>query len=278
MEALIIGFSNESFVVWWGWKQGNLIAGNHVNGGNACVDFFNGQDSLTVIEWIMRSIVAFIFLIIAAKMMGQRSISGLRFLDFIIALVLGNIIAHPLSDEHLGLKGAIVSTFSIVFLYVAAVWLSLKIPLLKHFFDPPAIPLVQDGKLNYPNLSKAKLPIEYLYAELRKSNVEDISKVAFAAWEPGGTLSVFLNTAYQPVTPADLKLTTQPFNLTKPIITDGHMVHALLREIGKDPVWLETEIRPHEINNVILATVDSKLTVQVHEIREPRTPKREVDQ
>ncbi|MDR0271212.1 YetF domain-containing protein [Paenibacillus sp.] len=233
------------------------------------MDFFKGQDSLTAIEWVMRSIVGFIFLIISAKMMGQRSISQLRFLDFIIALTLGNIIAHPLSDEHLGLKGSTISTFSIVFLYIAAIWLSLKIPLLKHFFDPPAITLVLDGKLNYRNLSKANLSIEYLYAELRKANAEDISKVAFAAWEPGGTLSVFLNTAYQPITPTDLKLTTQPFNLTKPIITDGHMEHALLREIGKDRVWLETEIRPHELSNVILATVDSKLTVQVHVVQDP---------
>ncbi|OZB95441.1 hypothetical protein CJP46_17440 [Paenibacillus sp. XY044] len=235
------------------------------------MDFFKGQESLTVLEWILRSIVGFIILIIAAKMMGQRSISGLRFLDFIIALTLGNIIAHPLSDEHLGLKGAVTSTFSIVIFYIAAIWLSLKIPVIKQFFDPPATPLIMDGKLNYRNLSKAKLSIEFLYAELRKSNVEDISKVAFAAWEPGGTLSVFLNTAYQPVTPADLKLTTQPFNLTKPIITDGHIEHALLREIGKDLVWLETEIRPHGINSVILATVDSKRTIQVHVIREPGT-------
>nr|WP_255654486.1 YetF domain-containing protein [Cohnella sp. REN36] len=203
--------------------------------------------------------------------MGQRSISQLRFLDFIIALTLGNIIAHPLSDQHLGLKGSIISTFSLVILYIAAIWFSLKIPLLKHLFDPPAITLVLDGKLDYRNLSKAKLSIEFLYSELRKSNVEDISKVAYAAWEPGGKLSVILNTAYQPVTPADLKLNTPPFNLTKPIITDGHMAHALLRELGKDRTWLETEIRPHEINRIILATVDSKLTVQVHVVRQEGT-------
>nr|WP_306813125.1 YetF domain-containing protein [Paenibacillus soyae] len=201
-------------------------------------------------------------------MMGQRSISQLRFLDFIIALTLGNIIAHPLSDEHLGLKGSMITTVSLVVLYIAAIWLSLKIPLLKQFFDPPAIALIRDGKLNYRNLSKAKLPIEFLYAELRKSNVEDISKVAYAAWEPGGTLSVFVNTAFQPVTPADLKLPAQPFNLTKPIIADGHMEHALLHEIGKDSKWLETQIRPHALKQVILATVDSNLTVQVHAVRE----------
>lgn len=232
------------------------------------MDFFKGQESLTATEWILRSIVGFIFLIIAAKMMGQRSISQLRFLDFIIALTLGNIIAHPLSDEKLGLKGSMITTVSLVILYIFAVWLSLKIPLFKQFFDPPAITLIKEGKLDYRNLSKAKLPIEFLYAELRKSNVEDITKVAYAAWEPGGNLSVFLNTAFQPITPSDLKLPTTPFNLTKPIIADGHIEHALLREIGKDSEWLETQIRPHALNNVILATIDSKLSVQVHLVTE----------
>lgn len=232
------------------------------------MDFLKSQESLTAMGWILRSIVGFIFLIIVAKMMGQRSISQLRFLDFIIALTLGNIIAHPLSDEGLGLKGSMITTFSIVILYMIAIWSSLKIPKFKQFFDPPAITLIQEGKLNYRNLAKSKLTIEFLFAELRKSNVEDISKVAFAAWEPGGTLSVFVKSEYQPVTPSDLKLLTQPFNLTKPIIADGHIEHALLREIGKDQKWLETSILPHSFKSVILATVDSKYSVQVHSIKE----------
>lgn len=125
------------------------------------MDFFKSQESLSAIGWILRSIVGFVFLIIAAKMMGQRSISQLRFLDFIIALTLGNIIAHPLSDEQLGMKGSMITTLSLVILYIVAIWLSLKIPLLKQFFDPPAITLIQEGKLNYRNLSKAKLPIDF---------------------------------------------------------------------------------------------------------------------
>lgn len=236
------------------------------------MEFFKSQESLTAMQWVLRSIVGFVFLLIAAKMLGQRSISQLRFLDFIIALTLGNIIAHPLSDEHLGLKGSMITTLMLVALYIASIWLSLKIPLLKHFFDPPALTLIQDGKLNYRNLAKAKLPIEFLYAELRKSNVADIAKVAYAAWEPGGTLSVFVDPANQPVTPTDLKLQAEPFNLTKPVITDGHMNHELLRDIGKQQAWLEKQIQPARLRDVILATVDSKLTVQVHAVREKGNP------
>lgn len=42
-------------------------------------------------------------LFIAAKIMGHRSISQLGILDFAMAITVGNIIAHPLSDEGLGM-------------------------------------------------------------------------------------------------------------------------------------------------------------------------------
>ena len=68
------------------------------------MDFFQSQETLTSIEWVLRAVVAFFFLVIVAKAMGQRAISQLRLLDFVIALVIGNIIAHPLSDEKSGAK------------------------------------------------------------------------------------------------------------------------------------------------------------------------------
>ncbi len=56
------------------------------------MDFFQSQETLTSIEWVLRAVVAFIFLVIVAKALGQRAISQLRLLDFVIALVIGNIL------------------------------------------------------------------------------------------------------------------------------------------------------------------------------------------
>jgi uncharacterized membrane protein YcaP (DUF421 family) len=229
------------------------------------LDFFGSQESLTIVEWILRSIVSFVFLLLAAKLMGQRSISQLRFLDFIIALTLGNILAHPLSDEKLGLKGSMITTTVLIVLYVAATWLSLKWPLFKRYLDPPPINLIKNGQIQFHNLSIARISIDYLFSELRKEKVEDIQKVSLAVWEPGGTISVFMNTQYQPLTPADMKLETRPFTLARPIIFEGKIDMSLLKEIGKDPIWLKKKIAPASpnIRDVILATIDDNENVRV---------------
>jgi len=230
------------------------------------LEFFQSQESLTNIQWILRSTVSFAFLLLVAKLMGQRSISQLRFLDFIIALTLGNIIAHPLSDGKIGLKGSMIATIVIIMLYVSATWLSLKWPFFKRYLDPPPIKLIIDGRIQFDNLCIARISIDYIFSELRKQKVTDIEKVSLALWEPGGTISVFISPQYQPLTPADMKLKTSMFTLQRPIIIDGKIDKVLLKEIGKDDIWLKKKVAPTytEISEVTLATVDENEKVRVY--------------
>lgn len=229
------------------------------------LNFFESHESLTTLEWILRSLVSFAFLLLIAKSMGQRSISQLRFLDFVIALVLGNIIAHPLSDERLGLKGSMITTSVLVILYVTATWLSLKSSFFRRYVDPPPIELIKSGEIMYQNLSRAKISLDFLFSELRKGEVNDIQKVALAIWEPGGTISIFMNSQYQPITPADLNIATQPFTLIKPIIQEGKINNSLLKVIGKDQLWLQGKIGPvTKISDVVLATIDDNENIRVY--------------
>ncbi|WHX47038.1 DUF421 domain-containing protein [Paenibacillus woosongensis] len=229
------------------------------------MDFFHGKEALTALEWILRGSVSFAFLLIIAKFMGQRSISQLRLLDFIVALTLGNIIAHPLSDQKIGLQGSFISTATLTVLYIAGTWLSLKWPRFNRFLHPEPITLIQNGQIQFHHLAKARISADFLFSELRKEKVEDIQKVSLALWEPGGIVSVFMDTPYQPVTPADLDLKTQPFVITRPIIVDGQIVMALLQEMGKDLDWLEEQIAgaSANISDVMLATISDNAVVQV---------------
>ncbi len=111
------------------------------------MDFLQGQETLTTIEWALRAIIAFFFLVIVAKVLGQRSISQLRLLDFVIALVIGNIIAHPLSDENLGLKGSIITTIVLVVLYLGGVFCVLKFPFIRSLLIINQLQLSRTEKL-----------------------------------------------------------------------------------------------------------------------------------
>lgn len=223
------------------------------------LDFFYSQESLTAIQWILRAVISFFFLLIVTKIMGQRSLSQLRLLDFIMALSIGNIIAHPLSDQHLGMKGSMITIGVLVVLYLVLVFLSLKWLKFTKFVDPSPFPLIKNGEILYKGLTKARIPVDVLLTELRKKQIHDIQQVALALWESDGTISFFLESQYQTLTPKDMKLMTKSFSLPITIIKDGKVDFEELKQTGKDEDWLKNQIRTvHglDIKNILLATMD----------------------
>ncbi|WHY66116.1 DUF421 domain-containing protein [Neobacillus sp. SuZ13] len=229
-------------------------------------DFFHSQESLSSLEWIVRAVIAFFFLLVVAKIMGQRAISQLRLLDFVIALVLGNIIAHPLSDEHLGMKGSMITTVVLVVLYSGGLILTLKSNRIEKFLDPAPYILIKNGKINYKGLKKARISINHLLAELRKEKVENVKKVALALWESDGKISIFLEPKYTALTPAISQMTVEPFDFPKTIIKEGKLDYTALKELNVMEDWLVQTLRnlhQVEIRNILLATIDSQKKLQV---------------
>ncbi|ATP41938.1 hypothetical protein CSE16_18985 [Solibacillus sp. R5-41] len=230
------------------------------------MDFFHGQESLTEIQWILRAVITFFFLLMATKIMGQRSIAQLGLLDFAMAITLGNIIAHPLSDEELGLKGSMITMSVLIILYMLGVFLSLKWIPFRHFIDPPPIPLVKNGQIVSANLRKARISVDFLLSELRKEKVEDIQKIALALWEPDGSISSFLYPQHQTPTRADLNIVPEPFSLLSVLIKEGKIDYHELNKSKFSVDWLKnnlTSTHNVEIKDVILATIDQNDNLQV---------------
>ena len=223
------------------------------------MDFFHGQETLTALQWILRAIVSFLFLLITTKAMGARSIAQLRLIDFTIALILGNILAHPLSDERLGLKGSLITTTALIVLYIGCVYLSLKWDTFRKWFEPTPYPIIINGEIIYVGLTKARITIDHLLSELRKEKIEDVEKVALAQWEPDGTISFFLAPQQQALTAEDMQLVKKPFAFQKTIIKEGKVNLYELHQLGKDMDWLNNKLSIYNVDlqDILLATLDN---------------------
>lgn len=230
------------------------------------MNFLYGQEILTNIDWILRAIIAFFFLLTIGKFLGQRALSQLRLLDFVIVIVIGNIIAHPLSDEKLGLKGSVTTTLVLFVLYIVGVFSTLKFPFLRRLIDNPPVTVIQNGEILYKGLKKARMSIDVLLEELRTEKVDDIKKVALATWEPNGKISVFLQPKYEPLTPSSLNIETKPFNFSRTIIKEGKFNLKELKFFNKDQYWVESKLKSvykTNVQNVLLATLDNEDNLKV---------------
>lgn len=230
------------------------------------MDFFYEQESLTTIQWILRAVISFIFLLLATKLMGRRSIAQLRLLDFTIALILGNNLAQPLSDQRLGMNGSLITTAVLVLLYTISVYISLKLNLFKKWIEPSPFPLIKNGEIIYKGLAKARITVDHLLSEVRKEKIEEVHKVALALWEPDGTISFFLSPKLQPLTPEDMKLITKPFSIPKIIIKERKIDLNELQQSGNEIAWLTSKlvIMNVDIHDVLLATIDNNNDIKFY--------------
>ncbi|KKE78734.1 DUF421 domain-containing protein [Oceanobacillus caeni] len=230
------------------------------------MDFFHGQETLTAMQWVLRAVVSYFFMLIITKLMGQRSISQLNLLDFAIAVIIGNIIAHPLSDEGLGLKGAMITMGSLVILYVSSVFIVLKSKYIRKFVLPNPMPLIKNGQFVYKNLAKARISVDYILSEARKENIDDLKKLSLALWEPNGTISFFVSPNYQAITRGDLNILTKPFDFPKVVIREGNIEKSVLQQAGKEESWLLSALKTNHnvvLEDVLLATIDKSYQLKV---------------
>ncbi|MDG4655625.1 DUF421 domain-containing protein [Ectobacillus antri] len=219
---------------------------------------FSHAEHLTAIEWILRAVIAYVFLLLAAKLMGQRSIAQLRFADVVLALLLGGNLSNPLTDERLDLGGAMITTFVLIVLHASSSALSLKWERWRTFLEPSPLLLIRNGDLQLKNLQRARISIDYLFSELRLQNIDTFDKVGVAFWEPGGNISAFLKPEYEPLARRDVNIKGEATELPVIVIKQGKIRKEALASLGNSEAWIHEQLQDIVLTNVLLATANSK--------------------
>ncbi|SFI51027.1 Uncharacterized membrane protein YcaP, DUF421 family [Bacillus sp. 71mf] len=213
---------------------------------------------------MLRAILAYMFLIIVAKAMGQRSIAQLRFLDLILVLLLEGNLSNALSDEKIGLFGSMITSFILVVLHIVSSILTLKWDRWRRFLEPAPIILIHNGSVQFNNLKKARITVEYVFSELRLQGITDIQTVKLALWEASGVVSVFQYAAYEKVSRKDMKIYAEQSPITFILIKNGNIQKDVLSLLEKTEEWVKDELKQKvPIQSIQLATVDEKGQINI---------------
>ena len=94
--------------------------------------------------------------------------------------------------------------------------------------------IIQDGKILYKNLKKAKMDVNDLLEQARANGYFDLSEIEFSLMESDGKLSFLPKSKYVPVTPNDMKIKTDYKGLTSNLVIDGKIMGNNLKNINKD--------------------------------------------
>lgn len=211
--------------------------------------FWEGQETLTPLQWVIRAAVMYTWLLFIAKLMGQREVGRLTLFDFVISIIIGTVSASPLTNSRTDVSGAIIAVSTLGAFDIALSYLSLWNAKFRRVVQDEPIVLVQNGQLLEDTMRRTRFNLDDLLAELRQNNVPNLSDVEFAILEPNGKLSVIPKSQARPLTPRDLNVPTPYEGMPTVLIEDGNILQDNLRKNQLDETWLLGQLRQQGVNN-----------------------------
>lgn len=205
-----------------------------------------------------KPIVIFLLGYLFIHLMKKHSVGTTTPVDFLIAVVLGNILAQPIVSDQL--SQTIFYGTMFVLMQIILSKLILWRPARRKLAFKPTV-LINKGNIDEIALSRERVTISHLLAELRIKGYPNIADVEYAILEETGGISVIPKADKRPLQPSDLQLQTTYQGYPNNLIVDGEIIDTTLSTLGKDHAWLISLLSTYGItqdsfNKISVASLD----------------------
>ena len=206
----------------------------------------------------VRTLVIYLILTGAMRLMGKRQIGELEVTDLVITLLLSDIATHPIVDPENPLSHALIPIITLLATEVTLSLLLSRFPRLKNLGSARPNVLIHYGQINQRELDRLRISSDELISELRQKDITNIDEVAYAILEQNGKISVIPRVSAQPPTREDLHIRARESGISHILISRGVVNRHNLRQMGYDNAWLDTQLRRNRCRakEVFLMTVN----------------------
>ncbi len=211
-----------------------------------------------MISTVMRTIILYIVVTVAIRLMGKRQIGDMQPNELVITLLISEIAAIPLQDTEQPMSIGLAAIFVLVFLEIVISVLAMKSFSVRKLLNGKSVVVIKNGVIDQQAMRNVRMTVVDLIEQLRAQNVFNITDVAFAVLEVNGNLSVLLKKDAQPVTASDIELNLPDDALPLPVISDGKIVYESLKALQTTPQKLYKILKHKDATpkQIFLMTLD----------------------
>lgn len=208
----------------------------------------------------LRTAVLYLVLIFAIRLMGKRQIGQMEASEFVVTMLVANLAAIPMQDSGIPLYSGLLPILVVLGMELVLSGLLLHSVILRKLFCGKPVILIQDGKVDLPNLRRTRVSLDELCGHLREKSVLDIRTVQYAILETDGNLSVFPYPKFSPASAKDAGVKASPQSLPITLIEDGQLLEQNLILAGKSAAWVKKELEKQGVRqeDTLYFSVDSR--------------------
>ncbi len=206
----------------------------------------------------IRTVLLYIIIIFAVRMMGKRQISEMQTSELVITLLMSNIASIPMQDTDQSMLSGVIPIMILLSCEILISYLMLKRSSIRRIICGKPVIVINNGKVDQQAMKQLRISTEDLYEQLRQKDVFDINEVAYAILETNGKMSVFKKSMFEPVTPKDMDIKKDENLLQTVIISDGEIARSSMKICSLDADWLYQTLKNENIRlkDIFIMTAD----------------------
>lgn len=214
---------------------------------------------------LIRTLLIYVIIIVAVRIMGKRQISQLQTTELVVTLLISDLAVIPMQDSGQPLTSGLIPIFVLVACEIIASVLMLKSGKLRKAICGKPIVVISNGTIVQQELKELRMSTEDLFEALRQKDIFSLEEVKFAIIETNGVMSVVKKEPFEPVRMKDLNIKTEDEGIEVVVISDGDMCKDSLTLCNRTEGWVEDVLKKENTKQrdvfVMTANAPGKYTI-----------------
>jgi uncharacterized membrane protein YcaP (DUF421 family) len=165
--------------------------------------------------------------------MGKGEISELSIFDFVMNLIIADIVATGIVQEEYWLD-SLGGLFALVALQIILSKIQTRYAKLRKYINGEPSLIIKNGRIKYGELTKLRIQLDELMVLLRENNIHEIDNIQYAIMELNGRLSIY-----------EKRLPTKTFPL--PLVISGEVKSYAIESADLEEAWFYEQLKKHNI-------------------------------
>ena len=158
-----------------------------------------------IVEKAIRTVAVYFGILLLLRLAGKRDMAQLNSFDFVVLLLLSNVVQNAVIGEDNSLVGGALGAAILVLGNSIIVRVVRRSAVAVRLFEGHPTTLVRDGELDHAAVRHLGLREEDVVQAVRHQGANDVDEVLEAVLEPGGSIVVTLKDEEENATKADVE-------------------------------------------------------------------------
>ena len=207
---------------------------------------------------IVRTLILYIFIITALRLMGKRQISDMQPSELVVTLVVSDIASLPMQNTSQPLLSGMIPVMVLVGLEILTSVLMMKSRTVRKLVCGNPVVVIEDGRLLQKQMKRLRMTNSDLMEQLRQQNVFSLDDVQYCIVETNGALSILEKPEKRVPNAEEAGVTIGDNKLEAVVVSDGKLLREGLSMCQKDERKVVNILSENHISmdSVFLMTMD----------------------